>query len=480
MSGYASRNIRPLTPPSVGATRARPARATDAALVEAARAGDRDALDTLVRAHLPLVYHLVRQALGDHPDVDDVVQDVVVRALRQLPRLRGPASFRPWLAAIAMHQVAAHLARSGRAARRTTTLDEAAWRPDAAAELEGPALLRVEVAAQRRQVRHAARWLSADERALLSLWWLETAGELTRTDLAAALGTHGTHAAVRLQRMREQLELSRSIVAALEAMPGCDDLATATAAWNGVPSPFWRKRIARHVRSCEVCARASAGMVPAGRLFTGTVLLPVPAAVSAAAGRAVAAGASAGRLLGLLRAHWWAAATAAGVALVVAIAVAVDGPSALPPAPGPAIAAPPAPLPHTGRVTLEAAGSRGTAGGRFVAIAGDLGVLGARTTFQAVPGVADPSCVTFRTSDGRRLRHASWRLRASPDEGTVLARGDATFCVRDAWWSPGTVALESFNYRGYYLRHTGGELWVAKSDGTVSFGEDASFVVTTY
>ena len=61
---------------------------TEASLVAAAQAGDRRALDELVAAGLPLVYTIVRQVLNGHPDADDVVQDVMLRALRQLPTLR--------------------------------------------------------------------------------------------------------------------------------------------------------------------------------------------------------------------------------------------------------------------------------------------------------------------------------------------------------------------------------------------------------
>src|SRR4051812_26309658 len=115
-----------LTGKTAAATRARPGQESDDALAAAARAGDRQALDALVRRHLPMVYNVVRQALGGHADVDDVVQDIVLRALRQLPHLRRPESFRPWLAAIAVRQVSTHLARAGQAAGRTIGLDEAA------------------------------------------------------------------------------------------------------------------------------------------------------------------------------------------------------------------------------------------------------------------------------------------------------------------------------------------------------------------
>src|SRR4051812_41542350 len=108
-----------LTGRLVAAPRARRDGEADDVLVMAARAGDRAALDELVRRHLPMVYNLVRQALGAHPDVDDVVQDVVLRALREVRRLRRSESSRRWLAAITVRQVDAYLARAGQTAGRT-------------------------------------------------------------------------------------------------------------------------------------------------------------------------------------------------------------------------------------------------------------------------------------------------------------------------------------------------------------------------
>jgi RNA polymerase sigma factor (sigma-70 family) len=471
---------RPLLAPTWAAPQA------DAALVAAACAGDRAALDVLVRAQLPMVYNLVRQALGGHTDVDDVVQDVVVRALRKLPRLREPSSFRSWLVTITVQQIDHHLARAGEASRRTTALDDAAWRPDPAAEIEGTALLRAGIAGQRRQVRHAARWLSPEERSLLSLWWLESMGELSRTDVARALGVSAGHAGVRVQRMREQLDLSRAIVVALEAVPGCDGLAAAVADWNGVPGPFWRKRIARHTRSCPACAGAADGTIPTERLLAGIALLPVPAAVGKAAAVVVATGTPGsilGQILPALGSRTWAAAAAA-VALAAGGTFLATDRSAPPPPATPVVAAPPsaptaAPL-RTGRLSLESA----NVDGRFVAVDGALGVLdpaGDRAarrlaTFEAVPGLTDRACFTFRTADGRHLRHLNWRVRLSREQQTSLARGDATFCTADGAIA-GSVALESANYRGWYLRHVDDELWVDQDDGTAAFRADSSFLV---
>jgi RNA polymerase sigma factor (sigma-70 family) len=509
----------------------------DTALIVAARAGDRRALDELVTGYLPLVYTIVRRALGGHPDVDDVVQEIMLRAVRQLRLLRDPESFRPWLASIAMRHVSTHLHRRTATGRRLVALDAAADLPDEDADVEGLTLLRVELSTQRRQVVGATQWLDPDDRTLLSLWWLETAGQLTRGDLAAALDVSIAHAGVRVQRMRNQLDLSRMVVAALEARPRCPGLAAAVTEWNGRPSPLWRKRIARHTRSCAVCRDSAEGMVAAERLLVGLALLPVPLAITAsligksalaevAVGATATAAASAGagtgvkagilaQLVQAVGAHPVAASVAAG-ALVVGTTVTATqlSPSPLP-AP-PVIAAPtvtptpaarttapaarptnvPAPPPAIPAVTISASPVLGpvslesaNAPGKYVTTTGDYGALAVVTaasgdtatqaaTFEVVPGLADPACFSFRSADGRYLRHASWRVRLHADEGTPLYRGDATFCVR-----PGTVEgtfwLESSNYPGWFLRHRGDELWVDHSDASAAFQADSSFVVRT-
>src|SRR3984957_20945564 len=77
----------------------------DVATVVAAQRGDRRALDALAAASLPLVYNIVGRAMNGHPDVDDVVQETMLRAVRGLGELRDPAAFRSWLVALAIRQV---------------------------------------------------------------------------------------------------------------------------------------------------------------------------------------------------------------------------------------------------------------------------------------------------------------------------------------------------------------------------------------
>jgi RNA polymerase sigma-70 factor, ECF subfamily len=72
----------------------------DAMLVRAAQEGDRAAFGHLYERYARMV-HGVLLAKVPLADVDDIVQDVFLRALRRLSTLRESGSFGAWLAAIA-------------------------------------------------------------------------------------------------------------------------------------------------------------------------------------------------------------------------------------------------------------------------------------------------------------------------------------------------------------------------------------------
>src|SRR3712207_6778364 len=164
----------------------------DTATVVAARAGDPAAVDRLVAGYLPLVYSIVGRPLDGHADVDDVVQDTMLRVLRNLGDLREPEAFRSWLVAIAVRQV--------RERHRVRRYAPDALLPDdvrdPGADFTDLAITRLELAGQRRETAEATRWLDEDNRELLSLWWLEASGELTRDEIVAALGGTPQHPAV--------------------------------------------------------------------------------------------------------------------------------------------------------------------------------------------------------------------------------------------------------------------------------------------
>ncbi|GGV88779.1 RNA polymerase sigma factor [Streptomyces massasporeus] len=334
------------------------------AVITAAQAGDRRALDELVEGWLPLVYNIVGRALNGHADVDDVVQETMLRAVGNLGSLRDPDRFRSWLVAIAMRQI------RDRARRRTPDrLEEAA-----ASDFAELTVLRLQLEGQRREVAEAVRWLDDEDRHLLSLWWLEVAGELTRRELAAAVGITRQHAAVRVQRMKERLETSRGIVRALDG--ACPDLREVTGRWNGRPDSVWRKRLARHLRGCGYCGGTREAVVPAERLLVGIALVPLPVGFTlslALGGKTAAAATSAGwsaKLLGALTKP--AVAMTAGATIVAGGAYVVTQPPGAPPpraavtptattgsAP-PGTSAPPAPTPKSSPTATKKADPYGT------------------------------------------------------------------------------------------------------------------------
>lgn len=506
-------------------------------LVTAAQAGDDRAREELIAAYLPLLYNIVGRALSGHADVDDVVQETLLRVVRDLPALRAPESFRSWLVSITLRQISTHRQRQRDFAGRTAVIDEADQIPDAGAEPEDVTILRLHVSDERRQVVEAGRWLDPDHRVLLSLWWQEGAGSLSRDDLAAATGLTVAHVGVRLQRMREQLELSRTIVVALDADPRCAQLDETVVGWDGLRTSVWRKRIARHTRGCPVCAATTTQRVPVERLLFSLAPLAVPAGLIAAlaakgllsgtaasaaglatahvaAGTATATATGGGSLHGSLIGKLYAVTTAhplvglaTGAVLIAGTATYANWPEPAQREPG-VIAAPtvgiPTPLPSA---TTASAGpspvSPSTVAGivplgaqslesvddpaLHLTYAGDFATLGRvsassnaqtrqRATFTVIGGLADTRCVTFRAADGRYLRHRDLRLRLSTDDGSELFREDATFCPHPGAVA-GSVALHAHNYPGSVLRYRDGGIWLDGSDGTRAFAGQASFIM---
>ncbi|WP_019891106.1 sigma-70 family RNA polymerase sigma factor [Streptomyces purpureus] len=249
----------------------------EAAVVRAAQAGDQEAQDRLVAEYLPLVYNIAGRALNGHPDTDDVVQETMVRMLSGLDGLRSLDSFRSWLVAITMNQVRGHWRDQSGAISTGRGLEDAYDVVDPGADFVDLTITRLGLSGQRREVAEATRWLDETDQALLSLWWLEAAGELTRAEVAAAMELSPQHTAVRVQRMKAQLEAARVVVRALAADPRCVLLGSMVAQWDGEPSALWRKRIARHARGCSVCSGHWSGLIPAEGLLVGLALVPVAA-----------------------------------------------------------------------------------------------------------------------------------------------------------------------------------------------------------
>lgn len=85
-------------------------------LVEAAHEGDDMALAELVRRTQPVVWRLCA-SLGSGDDVDDLVQETYLRAIRSLGSFRGESPVLPWLITIGRRTCADHVRRRQRERR---------------------------------------------------------------------------------------------------------------------------------------------------------------------------------------------------------------------------------------------------------------------------------------------------------------------------------------------------------------------------
>jgi RNA polymerase sigma-70 factor (ECF subfamily) len=90
----------------------------DQRLMERFQKGDIPAFEVLLHKYQGPVLSLVRRYLGSRsPGVDDVAQEVFVRAWRSLSGFRGDSAFRTWLHTVAINVVRTSQSRSARLLR---------------------------------------------------------------------------------------------------------------------------------------------------------------------------------------------------------------------------------------------------------------------------------------------------------------------------------------------------------------------------
>jgi RNA polymerase sigma-70 factor (ECF subfamily) len=85
-------------------------------LVERARRGDQDAYGALIGEAIDRLYAAAMLILHDRTMAEDAVQETMIRAWRDLPRLRDVARFDVWLRRVLVH-ACIDLARSARHSR---------------------------------------------------------------------------------------------------------------------------------------------------------------------------------------------------------------------------------------------------------------------------------------------------------------------------------------------------------------------------
>lgn len=164
-----------------------------ALLVTQARDGDEAAFEALVRLHQDRAYRVALRMTADPHDAQDVVQDALLQAWKNLTAYRGDSGFGTWLIRIVINRC--HNLR--RSTRPTTALPE----HDPATAAPGPETLAV--AGHRRDATIAAvAALPFDQRAALVL---HTFGGCTHAEVGRILGISESAAKVRVHRARHAL-----------------------------------------------------------------------------------------------------------------------------------------------------------------------------------------------------------------------------------------------------------------------------------
>ena len=86
----------------------------EAELVGAARSGDRQAFDELVRRTFVDTFTLARRLTGNEEDARDVVQEAYLRAWKGIGKFRGEAAFSTWMYRITANAAASNVQRRRR------------------------------------------------------------------------------------------------------------------------------------------------------------------------------------------------------------------------------------------------------------------------------------------------------------------------------------------------------------------------------
>ncbi len=168
-----------------------------AELVAAARDGDRNAFDELVKATYLDTYTLAFRLTGDEEDACDVVQESYLRAYRGLKRFRGDAQFSTWMYRITANCASTYLGKRKRN-RHDELTDDIAVDEQVAVNPEAQA----DAAALRGRLQDALRELPPRLRAVVIL---RDIYDLPHDAIAAELGISESAAKVRLHRARRKL-----------------------------------------------------------------------------------------------------------------------------------------------------------------------------------------------------------------------------------------------------------------------------------
>jgi RNA polymerase sigma factor (sigma-70 family) len=200
----------------------------DAALVHAARHGDRSAFAVLVDRHLDLVRSLCVRWLADPTVAEDAVQDAVLAAMTSLDKLNRPASFGPWLAGIALNTARSLARQQSRSPISLEVVLGGRWIAEPRDAGPGPDTV-VENRLLARRLTEVVASLPVGQAAAITAFYLQG---LSIAETAEHLGVSVTAVKNRLYKARESLRRS---VPDLAVRPTMEEPAMETESAGPIP-----------------------------------------------------------------------------------------------------------------------------------------------------------------------------------------------------------------------------------------------------
>ena len=172
----------------------------DSALIRQTLAGQTECFAVLMERHLGVVRRRIGSLVRNTTDLDDVIQEVLVKVWRHLSQYRSEASFRTWMTSVAINEtVQFYRTQQRRPVCQPYDLDTFASRSDSPHQ----ALARLETDAA---IRSAVAALPAKYRQVLTLRHLE---QLSVRDTAQR--TQSSIPAVKARLFRARLVLSATL-----------------------------------------------------------------------------------------------------------------------------------------------------------------------------------------------------------------------------------------------------------------------------
>lgn len=169
---------------------------TDEELVDFVCRGETRHFEELVRRHQDAVYSMASRYASAAGDVEDIAQEVFLRAFRSIGSFRREAKFSTWLYRIT-YNMCVDWARKKRS-RPSLPLEEGGDVADRRTDVEAEVL----AGQEREEVQRAAGELEERYRSVIMMYYYE---ELSYEDIASVLGIRPKTVETRLYRARKAL-----------------------------------------------------------------------------------------------------------------------------------------------------------------------------------------------------------------------------------------------------------------------------------